>query len=140
MRCFLLSWLYPYIWCFGRHFARRICWKEISDTEYIVDPDVNVKDLYDELEIEHLPETSYSSIGGMLYELSDSVPELNQEFKVTAIDDILNEHNDYVQTITTLYFTITKMEDRRITEIKLLVERQSGDDSENKEKLEDDNK
>jgi len=113
---------------------------KISDTEYIVDPDVNVKDLYDELEIEHLPETSYSSIGGMLYELSDSVPELNQEFKVTAIDDILNEHNDYVQTITTLYFTITKMEDRRITEIKLLVERQSGDDSENKEKLEDDNK
>ena len=81
---------------------------------------VNIEDLYEELEIEHLPETSYSSVGGMLYELSESVPELNQEFKVTAIDDILNEHNDYVQTITTLYYTITKMEDRRITEIKLI--------------------
>jgi len=112
---------------------------KISDTEYVVDPDVNIEDLYDELEIEHLPETSYSSVGGMLYELSESVPELNQEFKVTAIDDILNEHNDYVQTITTLYFTITKMEDRRITEIKLLIERQSEDDGENKENNQTDN-
>ena len=75
----------------------------------------------------------------MLYELSESVPELNQEFKVTAIDDILNEHNDYVQTITTLYFTITKMEDRRITEINLKVERFSEDESEEKEKQETDN-
>ena len=111
----------------------------MSDNEYIVDPDVNIEDLYDELEIEHLPETSYSSVGGMLYELSESVPELNQEFKVTAIDDILNEHNDYVQTITTLYFTITKMEDRRITEIKLIVERHSEEDSENKEDSQTDN-
>ena len=112
---------------------------KVSDNEYIVDPDVNIEDLYDELEIEHLPETSYSSVGGMLYELSESVPELNQEFTVTAIDDILNEHNDYVQTITTLYFTITKMEDRRITEIKLIVERHSEEDSENKEDNQTDN-
>ena len=81
--------------------------------------------------------TLYSSVGGMLYELSGSVPELNQEFKVTAIDDVLNEENDYVQTITTLYFTITKMEDRRITEIKLIVERFS--EGETEEKTETDN-
>ena len=112
---------------------------KLSDTEYILNPDVNIEDLYDELEIEHLPETSYSSVGGMLYELSESVPELNQEFKVTAIDDILNEHNDYVQTITILYFTITKMEDRRITEIKLIVERQSEADGEEKQDNQTDN-
>ncbi len=113
---------------------------KISDTEYIVDPDVNIEDLYDELEIEHLPETSYSSVGGMLYELSESVPELNQEFKVTAIDDILNEHNDYVQTITNLTFTITKMEDRRITEIKLIVERGTSEDGQTDDQTETDNK
>ena len=97
--------------------------QKISDTEYILDPDLSIEDLYEELEIEHLPETSYSSLGGMLYEMSDSVPEINDTFNVTAIDDILNEHNDYVQTITELTYTITKMEERRITEIKLLVNR-----------------
>ena len=45
----------------------------------------------------------------------------------------------FIQTITTLYFTITKMEDRRITEIKLVVERHSEEDSENKEDNQTDN-
>lgn len=107
--------------------------KKLSETEYIVDPDVSIEDLYEVLEIEHLPETSYSSVGGMLYELSESVLETNQEFKITAIDDILNEHNDYVQTITNLTFKITKMEDRRITEVKLTLER-------NGETIEEENK
>jgi len=97
--------------------------KKLSETEYLIDPDVSIEDLYEVLEIEHLPETSYSSIGGMLYELSESVLEINQEFKITAIDDVLNEHNDYVQTITNLTFKITKMEDRRITEVHLKLER-----------------
>lgn len=99
--------------------------KEISENTYVLDPEVSVEDLYDKLEIEHLPETKYSSVGGMLYEMSENVPEEGDKISTTAIDDILNEHNDYVQTVTTLHFTISKMEDRRITEITLIVERQS---------------
>ncbi|MBR2909201.1 MAG: HlyC/CorC family transporter [Clostridia bacterium] len=106
--------------------------QKISDTEYILDPDVSIEDLYEELEIEHLPESSYSSVGGMLYEMSESVPELNAVFNVTAIDDVLNEHNDYVQTITELTYTITKMEDRRITEVHLLVDRHGEEDEKEK--------
>lgn len=108
--------------------------RKIDDVNYIIDPDVSIEDLYEELEIEHLPETTYSSVGGMLYEMSESVPEINDSFHITAIDDILNEQNDYIQTITNLYFTITKMEERRITEISLRVERgENQTSSENKE-------
>ena len=99
-----------------------------SDTEYILNPEVSIEDLYKELEIEHLPESSYSSVGGMLYEMSESVPELGSVFNVTAIDDVLNDHNDYVQTITELTYTITKMEERRITEVHLLVNRHGEED------------
>lgn len=106
--------------------------QKISDTEYILNPEVSIEDLYKELEIEHLPESSYSSLGGMLYEMSESVPELNAVFNVTAIDDILNEHNDYVQTITELTYTITKMEERRITEVHLLVNRHGEEDDKEK--------
>ncbi len=106
---------------------------KIAENEYIISPDLSVEDLYDYLEIEHLPETSYSSVGGMLYELVDSVPEVGKVVEVTAIDDILNAHNDYVQTITLLTYEITKMEDRRITEIKLSVKRSGGEDKETQE-------
>ncbi|MBQ3158333.1 MAG: HlyC/CorC family transporter, partial [Clostridia bacterium] len=101
---------------------------KVSETEYILNPEVSIEDLYKELEIEHLPESSYSSVGGMLYEMSESVPELGSVFNVTAIDDVLNDHNDYVQTITELTYTITKMEERRITEVHLLVNRHGEED------------
>lgn len=106
---------------------------KIDENKYIVDPETSVEDLYDYLEIEHLPETNYSSVGGMLYELSETLPEVGAKYTVTAIDDILNEHNDYVQTITVLNFTITKMDERRIVELELDVTRGTdGEPIENK--------
>lgn len=101
---------------------------QIAENTYILDPDVSVEDLYEHLEIEHLPETNYTSVGGMLYEMCNSVPETGKDIEVVAVDDILNSHNDYVQTITHLNFTITKMEDRRIAEVKLVVSREGDTD------------
>lgn len=98
---------------------------KIAENKYAIDPDVSVEDLYDFLEIEHLPETNYSSVGGMIYELSETLPEIGMQYTVTAVDDILNEHNDYVQTITTLNFTISKVDERRIVELELEVVRSS---------------
>lgn len=109
---------------------------KIDENKYTVDPETSVEDLYDYLEIEHLPETNYSSVGGMLYELSETLPEVGAKYTVTAIDDILNEHNDYVQTITVLNFTITKMDERRIVELELDVTR--GTDGEPIENKKDD--
>lgn len=101
---------------------------KIDENKFIIDPELSVEDLYDYLEIEHLPETKYSSVGGMIYELSETLPEIGGKFTVTAIDDVLNEHNDYVQTITVLNFTITKIDERRIVELELEVSRGSGDE------------
>lgn len=110
---------------------------KVAENKYTLDPEMSVEDLYDYLEIEHLPETKYSSVGGMLYELSETVPTIGEKYVVTAIDDILNEHNDYVQTITTLTFTITKMDERRIEELSLEVSRASDEDEGNKKSDED---
>lgn len=102
---------------------------KIGESNYILDPEVSVEDLYDQLEIEHLPETNYSSVGGMIYELSETLPEIGTKYTVTAVDDILNDHNDYVQTITTLNFTISKVDERRIVELELEVIRNSDADN-----------
>lgn len=96
-----------------------------GENTYTIDPDVSVEDLYDYLEIEHLPETKYSSVGGMVYELLETLPEVGATVTTTAIDDILDEHNNYVQVTAILKFKITKAEDNRITELALEVSKSS---------------
>ena len=110
---------------------------KIGENKYLLNPEMSVEDLYDYLEIEHLPEESYSSVGIMLYELSQKLPSLGEKFTVTAIDDVLNEHNDYVHIVTKLNFTITKMEERRIEELMLEVSRDTTDDDGKDVKIEE---
>lgn len=98
---------------------------KVGENKYILDPEMSVEDFYDYLEIEHLPEGNYASVGTMLYEFSEKLPTVGEKFTIKAIDDVLNEHNDYVQIVTTLTFTITKMDERRIDELSLEVERGS---------------
>ena len=110
---------------------------KIGENKYLLNREMSVEDLYDYLEIEHLPEESYSSVGIMLYELSQKLPSLGEKFTVTAIDDVLNEHNDYVHIVTKLNFTITKMEERRIEELMLEVSRDTTDDDGKDVKIEE---
>ncbi len=97
--------------------------KKISDNNYMVASDVSIEDLFEYLEIEHLPETSYPSVGGMVYELADSVPEKGVTVKITAIDEVLDEKNEYVSMIADLTFEVVEVEDDRIKKVHLLIER-----------------
>ena len=84
---------------------------------------MDLKDFFEMLEIEHLPETSYPSVGGMVYELADSVPEKGTTVKITAIDDVLDEKNEYVSMIADLTFEVVEVEDDRIKKVHLTIER-----------------
>ena len=95
-----------------------------GENAYTIDPDVTIEDLFDYLEIEHLPESDYSSVGGMLYEMSESLPTIGQTFELKAIDDVLDEHNNYIRKVANLKFTITDVEDRRIKTVNLTVDRE----------------
>ena len=95
-----------------------------GENSYNIDPDVTIEDLFEYLEIEHLPDSDYSSVGGMLYEMSESLPTIGQVIELKAIDDILDEHNDYIQKVANLKFTIVDVEDRRIKAINLVVDRE----------------
>lgn len=96
---------------------------QLSENKFSVDPDVSIEDLFEFLKIEHLPETSYSSVGGMVYELLEAIPEKGKTVSITAIDDVLDEKNNYVQMIADLTFTIDKVEDNRIMRLSLDVSR-----------------
>ena len=106
---------------------------KMSENKFRVDPDVSVEDLFEYLKIEHLPETNYPSVGGIIYELSETLPEKGTVVKVTAVDDVLNEKNDYVSMIADLTFTVEKVEDNRIQKVLLEVERKELSEKEAKE-------
>ena len=106
---------------------------ELAENKFKVDPDVSVEDLFEYLKIEHLPETSYPSVGGIIYELSETLPEKGTTVKVTAVDDVLNEKNEYVSMIADLTFTVEKVEDNRIQKVLLEVERREINEKDNKE-------
>lgn len=94
---------------------------KISDNVYDVDPDINLEDMFDKLEIEYMPETEYSSLGGYLYELCENLPEVNQKLEVVAIDEQMDDHGNLISKTITLEFTITEVEDMRIKKVRLLV-------------------
>ncbi len=98
---------------------------KIGENKYSVNPDTSVEELFEYLEIEHLPETIYPNIGGLIYEQLEHVPQVGDKASITAIDDVLNEHNDYVSIVTELEFVVDKCDDDRITNIILNVKRLS---------------
>lgn len=96
---------------------------KLEENKYRVNADIPVEDLFDYLQIEHLPETTYPSVAGMIYELADSVPEKGTTVNITAVDDVLNEKNEYISMIADLTFVVEEVEDNRIKKVILTVSR-----------------
>ncbi len=110
---------------------------KLEENKFRVNPDIAVEDLFEFLEIEHLPESNYSSVGGIVYELSESLPQVGTVVKITAVDDVLNEKNEYVSMIADLTFTVEKVEDNRIQKLILEISRSEVNEKDVKDDKED---
>ena len=97
---------------------------KISNDVYDLDPEMYLEDLFEELEIEHLPDTQVSSLGRFLYELSDNLPKQGDVLEFNTVDDVFDKNiNDYVMKNITMKFTLTDVDDNRIRRVKLYVKR-----------------
>ncbi len=96
---------------------------KISDDEYRVAPDTELGDLFEHLEIEHLPETQYTKVDGFIFEQLKDVPEQGDVLEYVAVDDVLQEDASIIQKRVKLLFNLTKVEENRIREINLKIER-----------------
>ena len=101
--------------------------QKLEENKYSVDPDISIEDLFDYLGIEHLPETKYSSVGGMIYELSETMPKKGTVVKITAKDDILDENSNYITITTYLTFEVVNFDDDRIQKLNLTVSREESE-------------
>ena len=96
-----------------------ICEKQ-EDGTYIVSGEYFVEDLFEELGIGDVPEDIPSKLSGWLFAKCESLPEVGFSFKYVAIYTKQNEedesYSDYAKTLT---FTIHKVENRRIADVKV---------------------
>lgn len=95
---------------------------KIDDFNYKVSPDTEISELFEYLNIEHLPETQYSKVDGFIFEQLGDVPSQGDTYNYIAFDDILQDDASIVQRKVELSFKLVKVEDNRIREILLHVE------------------
>lgn len=95
---------------------------KIDEFTYKLAPNAELAELFDYLQIEHLPESQYTKIDGFIFEQLQDVPQQNATLEYIAIDDILQEDASIIQRKVKLTFTLSKVEDNRIREIILHVE------------------
>jgi len=103
---------------------------KVEEKEFLVDAEIEIKDLFERLDIERMPETDYNNLAGFLYELSETVPKQDQILKYTTIDERVDKDGNYVEKVIHLIFTLQCVEDKRIKQVLIKIDDEVGQDKE----------
>lgn len=95
--------------------------KKIGDNQYLVDADIDLEKLFNLLKIENMPSTEYSTLGGFLYELANTIPSEGQTYTFTTIDEIHDKSGGYSEKAIKMNFKLTSVEDKRIREVQITI-------------------
>lgn len=95
--------------------------KKIDEQHYIVSPNTELDELFDELKLGKKPNSKYHNVGGFVYELSEETP---YKGKVVIYHSIYEEESveNPVHKEYNLKFTIDKVYKRRILSLLLEIE------------------
>lgn len=96
--------------------------QKITEGEYLVNANIYIEDLFDDLDLGKTPETQYSKLSGWLYGSCEDIPEEGYNFTYISKYIAKTDDEDYEEVIKRLTFVVTKVEDRRILEVRLFIE------------------
>lgn len=100
-----------------------------EDGTYILDADTELSELFEKLEIEHIPESNYSTVGGLIFEKAEELCDVGDVIKIDTIDEQIDDHGNYISKPITLIFTILEIESNKVVKAKLeIVEHSINDD------------
>ena len=95
--------------------------QQIKDNKYGINAEIDLEDLFEELEIGNPPASQYSNLQGWLYEMFEDIPEVDEGY--TYIQEIPNyEHDDDEPTKLSLRFVVKDIKERRISYVHLTIE------------------
>lgn len=103
--------------------------KQINDNKYQLNPEMSTEDLFDELDLGKAPETSYPTIGGLVYELCEEPPFKGKVVKYETIFDNNDLDNPVIKHYE-LNFTIDRVIKRRIKSLILEIKEVSDEEQE----------
>ena len=90
-----------------------------EDGTYVLNADVTLEELFEVLEIEHLPKTDYTTLSGFLFEISENMLEEGSEIIFKTIDDVIDKEGMLISKPIEMKFLVTKMEQNRLNQVKL---------------------
>jgi CBS domain containing-hemolysin-like protein len=94
---------------------------QLADNEYTVNAEIDLEDLFEELDIGNPPDSQYSNLSGWLYDMFEDIPEVDMAYSL--MQEIPNyEHDDDEPSWLHLHFVIKEIRDRRITLVQLTIE------------------
>jgi len=102
---------------------------KIADNEYELNAEVYLDDLFEELELGNPPESQYSKLSGWLFAECEDIPEEGFNFVYHTKFIQKNDEEDYEEIYKKLTFVVSKVEDRRITEVHLFIEDEEQEDT-----------
>ncbi len=95
--------------------------QQIKENKYGVNAEIDLEDLFEELEIGNPPKSQYSNLAGWLYEMFEDIPEVDDGY--TFIQEIINyEHDDDEPIRLSLRFVVKDIKERRISYVHLTIE------------------
>lgn len=93
--------------------------KKNEDGSFVIDADTEIDTLFETLEIEHKPETNYPTVGGFIFEIAEELCVVGDEVEYETIDEQIDEHGNFLNKHIKMKFTILKIKDRKIEQVKL---------------------
>ncbi len=95
--------------------------KQIKDRKYGVNAEIDMEDLFEELDLGNPPESHYSILGGWLYDMIEDIPEVDESY--SYIQEVVNyDHDSEEPKKLLLKFVIKDIKGRRINYVHLTVE------------------
>ncbi|ERJ11549.1 CBS domain protein [Haloplasma contractile SSD-17B] len=109
---------------YDEHDIEEVEIKQLSDTKFEIGAEVDLEDLFEDLELGKTPESNYSSLGGWLYEKFEEIPQVGDHYEY--ISEIrIEESKDLNEDLYNHYkltFTVKELTDRRMKTIALEIE------------------
>lgn len=96
--------------------------EQVGENEYNVDADMTIEDLFEKLQIEHLPENPYQTVNAFLFGLSEDVPENGKVYEYFTIDELIDDEGNLTEHKINMVFSVTKLEDHKIEAVNLKIE------------------
>lgn len=107
--------------------------KEIDTNKYAIQAEMELEDLFEQLNLGKVPESIYSNVGGFIYDLCEEVPQVGKVIEYESVYEKVDLENP-VRIVYNLIFKIKQVKDKRIRMVELeVVIKEDNDDNEETE-------